>query len=176
MGWRGEKMRKIGLSPLSILLLANFFSVYAGEETLKGTVIPLGDAPVTLSAQDIQQGDYHLVAGNADYAQSFVKSVTNSFQLNLVNFPNPFFEAGTSIRFSLPATFSEVNYQVRIYDFQGKMVWEKTWQGGSILNAFWDGKNGAGRQAPTGQYHLLVTAQVPGKSAIRAERNLVKLR
>ena len=145
-------------------------------ETFKGVSVQLSNAPVTLTAQDVQEGDYHLVAGNAEYAQSFLKSVTNQFQLNLVNFPNPVFEAGTSIRFSLPATFSNVNYLVKIYDFQGKMVWEKAWQGGSLLNTFWDGRNLAGQQAPTGQYHLLVTAQVPGKSAIHAERNLVKLR
>ena len=141
-------------------------------ETLSGTSQPL-EGPVTLSAHDLQQGDYHIVAGDADYAQSFLKNVGAGQRL--VNFPNPFLHDGTTIRFTLPSTFTEVDYQARIFDFHGRMVWEKSWKGGSLLNTFWDGKDLNGQRVPTGQYHLLMTAQVPGKQPFRAQRNLIKL-
>ncbi len=144
-------------------------------ETVEGTSVSLGDSAVHLTAQALAKGDYHIVAGGPDYAQSFLQGVTAKNQLKLTNFPNPFADAGTSIQFSLPTTFSEVAYQARIYDFQGRVVWEKNWNGGSQLETFWDGHDRAGKPAPAGEYRLLVTAQAPGKTAFRAQSSLIKI-
>ncbi len=93
----------------------------------------------------------------------------------MTNFPNPFTSAGTSIRFSLPSTFSNVDYRVRIFDLRGQLVWENNSRSGALLNLFWDGKDRAGNVVPGGQYTLSLTAQVPGKAPLKAQRKLIKV-
>jgi hypothetical protein len=144
-------------------------------ETLERKILPLGQAPVHLSAQELEQGDYHVVAGNPEYVAAFLSQMAGgAYHLRLVNFPNPF-TAFTSIRYSLPASFQSVEYRVRIFDFRGKEIWEKTWNGTASLNTAWEGRDRHGRMAPAGQYHLLVEAKVPGRPAFRAQRKLIKL-
>jgi hypothetical protein len=114
------------------------------------------------------------VAGGGDYLDAFLSGMTDRFHLNLVNFPNPF-ATHTYIRYSLPASFQTVDYRMRIHDFRGRLVWSRDFKGGSRLNTSWDGRDGNGRLAPGGQYHLRIEARVPGKPVFRAQRKLIKL-
>jgi hypothetical protein len=148
---------------------------FSKEAGFKGLTVQLREfRGQEIPLAEVEQGDFHIVAGGPEYVESFLKGVTGAYHLRLVNFPNPF-GAQTSIRFSLPGTFSDVDYRVRIFDFQGRLVWEKIWKGGSELNTGWDGRTLSGRTAPAGQYHLMVEAKVPGRSAFQAKRKLIKL-
>ncbi len=143
-------------------------------ETMSRQITPLTDSTLHLTPADVSGGDYNVVAGTAQYAQDFLNSVLGAYDLRLVNFPNPF-TGSTSIRFSLPSTVATVAYRLRVFDFQGRLVWEKTWNGGASLNTTWDGRNRLGEMVPAGQYHLLLDAQPEGKPAFEARRKLIKL-
>jgi len=129
---------------------------------------------VSVSEGDLKTNDYHLVAGDKDYLDRIMQSLVPGHLLTLSNYPNPF-SASTLIRYSLPAAFGRTTFDLKVRDFRGRTVWEKTIESGNSLNFTWDGHDRTGMPLPAGIYNLSLTTKSEGKPAYRAQRNLLRM-
>lgn len=144
-------------------------------DAMHGTAVPLSaDQPVRVGEEELQANDYHLVAGDKAYVDGFLQSITAGHLLALTNYPNPF-NGSTLFRYSLPAGFTRTTFDLKVRDFQGRMVWQKTVVAGNALSYLWDGRDQAGKPLPAGVYTLSLTAKAENKSAYRAVRNLLRM-
>ncbi|MBW8888989.1 MAG: hypothetical protein JF616_14645 [Fibrobacteres bacterium] len=132
------------------------------------------DQAVTVSEGDLKANDYHLVAGDKDYLDRIMQSLVPGHLLALSNYPNPF-SGSTLIRYSLPAAFGRTTFDLKVRDFRGRTVWEKTIESGNALNFMWDGHDRTGMPLPAGIYNLSLTTKSEGKPAYRAQRNLLRM-
>ncbi len=140
-----------------------------------GNAVPLAKAQsVSVSEGDLAANDYHLVAGDKDYLERIMQSLVPGHMLALSNYPNPF-SGSTVIRYSLPAAFGRTTFDLKVRDFRGRTVWERTIESGNALNFTWDGLDKSGMPLPAGIYNLSVTTQSEGKPAYRAQRNLLRM-
>ncbi|MDB5102806.1 MAG: hypothetical protein JWP91_495 [Fibrobacteres bacterium] len=144
-------------------------------ETLHKTAIPLsGDAPIGLSESDLKANDYHIVAGDKDYLNSVLEGLVPLHLLALSNYPNPF-AGSTLIRYALPEGFGKVAFDLKVRDFRGRTVWEKSIRGGSSLNYLWDGKDRQNSPLPAGVYTLSLEASATGKPVFKATRRMLRM-
>jgi hypothetical protein len=75
----------------------------------------------------------------------------------------------------LPSGFGRTTFALKVRDFRGRTVWEKTVETGNSLSYTWDGHDHAGMPLPAGIYSLSLTAKAEGKPAYRAVRNLLRM-
>jgi len=144
-------------------------------DALHGTAVQLSaDQPVRVSEEELQANEYHLVAGDRAYVDGIMQSLAPGHLLALSNAPNPF-SASTLIRYALPSGLGRTTFDLKVRDFRGRTVWEKTIVAGNALSYLWDGKDRAGVPLPAGVYSLSLTAKAEGKSAYRAVRNLLRM-
>jgi hypothetical protein len=144
-------------------------------DALHATKVPLSkDQPVHLGEEDLKANDYHLVAGDAAYVDGVLQSLSPDHLLSLSNYPNPF-SGSTLLRYALPGGFGRTTFDLKVRDFRGRTVWEKTLETGNVLSYLWDGRDRAGVPLPAGVYSLSLTAKAEGKPAYRAVRNLLRM-
>jgi len=144
-------------------------------ETLHKTAIPLSaDAPIKLSESDLAANDYHLVAGGKDYLDAVLNGLVPMHMLALSNSPNPFAGA-TLIRYALPESFGKVSFDLKVRDFRGRTIWEKTIKGGNSLSYLWDGRDKMNSPLPAGVYQLSLEATAPGKPLFKANRRMLRM-
>jgi hypothetical protein len=144
-------------------------------DAMHGTVTALSaEQPVRVSEEEMRANDYHLVAGDKEYAMGVLQALSPDHLLALSNYPNPF-AASTLIRYALPAGFGKTTFELKVRDFRGRTVWERTVHAGNSLNLMWDGHDRANRPLPAGVYTLSLTAKAEGKPAYRAVRNLLRM-
>jgi hypothetical protein len=144
-------------------------------ETLSKTAVPLtADAPITLSESELNANDYHLVAGGKDYLDRVLSGLVPLHMLALSNSPNPFAGA-TLIRYALPESFGRVSFNMKVRDFRGRTIWEKTIKGGNSLSYLWDGHDRMNSPLPAGVYQLTLEASVPGKPVFKANRRMLRM-
>jgi uncharacterized surface protein with fasciclin (FAS1) repeats len=144
-------------------------------DVVHGTAVPLSkEAPIQVSGDALAANDYHLVAGDQAYVDGILKGMMPLHLLALGNYPNPF-SGSTLIRYALPAGFGKVRYDMKVRDFRGRTVWEKTVQGGHSLSYMWDGRDRANSVLPAGVYTLSLSAHAEGKPAYRAVRGILKM-
>ena len=145
-------------------------------DILHGSVSQLqAGAPVEVGEDDIRANEYHLVAGDQAYLDGILKGLVPLHLLALSNYPNPF-KGSTLIRYSLPRSFGRVKFDLKVRDFKGRVVWEKSVQDGTAaLSYLWDGRDRGNTVLPSGVYSLSLTAQAPGKPAYRAVRSILRM-
>ncbi len=177
--WQGHWPLKAsavkGSSGVYLKVMANSKSIplYL-VESLHKTVVPLTGDSLRISEAELSANDYHLVAGDPQYLASILAGLAPANVLNLYNYPNPF-SASTQVHYALPTSFGKVAFLLKIRDFRGRMVFEKTVTGSSSLNFIWDGKDRMHSPLPAGVYTLALEAKVDGKPTYRATRRLLKL-
>jgi hypothetical protein len=132
------------------------------------------DAPVEVSGEALRANDYHVVAGDDEYLQSVLKGLIPLHLLSLSNYPNPF-NGATLIRYALPESFGKVTFNLKVRDFRGRTVWEKTIQGGNSLSYMWDGRDKLSSPLPAGVYTLSLEAAAVGKPVFRANRRMLRM-
>jgi hypothetical protein len=143
-------------------------------ESLHKTVLPLTGDSLRISEADLRVNDYHVVAGDQQYLAGVLAALSPGNVLNLYNYPNPF-SGSTLVRYALPTSFGKVQFLLKVRDFRGRTVFEKTVVGASSLSFVWDGKDRMRSPLPAGVYTLAVEAKVAGKPSYRATRRLLKL-
>lgn len=144
-------------------------------DAMHGTAVPLSkEAPIQVGAEALAANEYHLVAGDQAYVDGILKGMVPLHMLALGNYPNPF-SASTLIRYSLPAGFGKVRYEMKVRDFRGRTVWEKTVQSGNALSYLWDGRDRGNSPLPAGVYSLSLSAHAEGKPVYRAVRGILKM-
>lgn len=143
-------------------------------ETLHKSVVALGKEPLHIGEADLQANDYHLVAGDANYLDMILSGLSPAGLLTLSNYPNPF-TGSTLIRYALPTSFGKVDYLLKVRDFRGRTVFEKTVSAANVLNFYWDGRDKLRSPLPAGVYTLSLEAKAQGKSAYKATRRLLKM-
>ena len=144
-------------------------------ETLNKSAVPLSpDAPIMLSEGELRANDYHLVAGDMDYVNAVMQGLQPLHLLALTNAPNPFGGA-TLIRYALPESFGKVSFELKVRDFRGRTVWQRTIRGGNSLSYLWDGRDRMNSPLPAGVYQLTLEASSPGKPVFKANRRMLKL-
>jgi hypothetical protein len=94
--------------------------------------------------------------------------------LSLSNYPNPF-NGATLIRYALPESFGKVAFNLKVRDFRGRTVWEKTIQGGNALSYMWDGRDKLNSPLPAGVYTLSLEAEAVGKPLFHANRRMLRM-
>jgi hypothetical protein len=144
-------------------------------DAMHKTAVPLSaEQPVRLGEEDLLANDYHLIAGDKAYVDGVMQSLAPGHLLALSNYPNPF-AASTLFRYALPAGFGRTTFDLKVRDFRGRTVWQKTIVAGNALNYLWDGHDRAGRPLPAGVYSLSLTAKADNKAVYRAVRNLLRM-
>lgn len=144
-------------------------------DAMHGTAVALSAAqPVRVSEEELQANDYHLVAGDRAYVDQVLSSLTPGHLLALSNYPNPF-SGSTLFRYALPAGFGKTTFDLKVRDFRGRTVWQKTIVAGNALSYLWDGRDRSGMPLPAGVYSLSLTAKAENKAAYRAVRNLLRM-
>lgn len=177
-GWQGHWAIKASASKdgfrMRIAENAKDIPIYL-VETLARKVLPLaGSGDVSLSEEDLRNGDYHLVAGDSRYLEDVLNGLVPMHMLALSNYPNPF-SGSTLIRYALPESFGKVEFRMKIRDSRGRLVWEKTLRGRNSLRYVWEGRDGRGRVANAGFYTLTLEAVAPGKATQRSVRRILKM-
>jgi hypothetical protein len=132
------------------------------------------DAPIEVSGEALRANDYHVVAGDDAYLQSVLKGLIPLHLLALSNYPNPF-NGATLIRYALPESFGKVTFNLKVRDFRGRTVWEKTIQGGNALSYMWDGRDKLSSPLPAGVYTLSLEAAAVGKPVFHANRRMLRM-
>jgi hypothetical protein len=132
------------------------------------------DAPIEVSGEALRTNDYHVVAGDDEYLQSVLKGLIPLHLLSLSNYPNPF-NGATLIRYALPESFGKVAFNLKVRDFRGRTVWEKTIQGGNALSYMWDGRDKLNSPLPAGVYTLSLEAEAVGKPLFHANRRMLRM-
>jgi hypothetical protein len=144
-------------------------------ETLHKTALPLSaDAPISVSEAELRANDYHLVAGDMDYVNAVMQGLQPQHLLALTNAPNPFAGA-TLIRYALPESFGKVSFDLKVRDFRGRTVWQRTIRGGNSLSYLWDGRDRMNSPLPAGVYQLTLEASAPGKPVFKANRRMLRM-
>lgn len=144
-------------------------------ETLHKSAVPLSpDAPITISEGELRANDYHLVAGDKDYVNAVMQGLQPLHLLSLTNAPNPFAGA-TLIRYALPESFGKVSFELKVRDFKGRTVWQRTIRGSNTLSYLWDGRDRMNSLLPAGVYQLTLEASSPGKPVFKANRRMLKM-
>ncbi|MDB5049270.1 MAG: hypothetical protein JWO30_2341 [Fibrobacteres bacterium] len=144
-------------------------------DALHKTAVPLSaDAPIQVSEGDLRANDYHVVAGDSHYLKAVLDGLVPLHLLALSNYPNPF-AGSTLIRYALPESFGKVAFDLKVRDFRGRTVWERTIQGGSSLNYLWDGRDKMNSPLPAGVYTLSLEAAATGKPVFRANRRILRM-
>jgi hypothetical protein len=142
---------------------------------LHKTAVPVTmDAPIVLSEAELRANDYHLVAGDAEYVNAVMQGLQPLHLLALSNAPNPFAGA-THIRYSLPESFGQVTFDLKVRDFRGRTVWQRTIRGGNSLSYLWDGRDKMNMPLPAGVYQLTLEAKAPGKPVFKANRRMLRM-
>ncbi len=144
-------------------------------ETLRKTAVPLStEASVQVSADELRTNDYHIVVGDDNYLKGVLDGLVPLHLLALSNYPNPF-AGSTLIRYALPESFGKVSFELKVRDFRGRTVWEKTIKTGNSLSYVWDGRDKLNSPLRTGVYTLSLEAAAVGKSHFKANRRILKL-
>ena len=144
-------------------------------DALHKSATPLSTtAPIQVSEDEMRANDYHLVAGDEQYLKSVLDGLVPLHLLALSNYPNPF-AGSTLIRYALPESFGKVEFNLKVRDFRGRTVWEKTVKGGNSLSYLWDGRDKLNSPLPAGVYTLALEASAAGKPAFKANRRILRM-
>ncbi|MEO7427085.1 MAG: hypothetical protein ABI036_17995 [Fibrobacteria bacterium] len=144
-------------------------------DVLHKSAAPLSaETPIQISGEELRTNDYQIVAGSSEYLKSVLNGLAPLHLLALSNYPNPFAGA-TLIRYALPESFGEISYELKVRDFRGRTVWEKTIKGGNALSYSWDGRDRLNSPLPAGVYTLSLEAAAVGKPVFKANRRILKL-
>lgn len=144
-------------------------------DVLHQSATPLSaEAPIEISPEELRANDYHVVAGDDQYLQNVLHGLVPLHLLALSNYPNPF-AGSTLIRYALPESFGKVSFDLKVRDFRGRTVWERTLKGGNSLSYLWDGLDKMNSPLPAGVYTLSLEAAAVGKPVFRANRRMLRM-